>query len=72
MISIGNTILTRENNDFKFDFRLFFHLIKYNYAFKYYIDESFISIKSLLRSLLLSTKKSVSEDADLNSYHIIF
>lgn len=64
-------MLARDLNEFKFDFRLFPHLMKYNYAYKYYIDESFISMKSLLRSLLFSTKKSLSEDADMNSYHMI-
>lgn len=51
LILIGNAILDRDTNDFKFDFRLFTYLAKYNYAYKFYVDESFISMKSLLRSL---------------------
>jgi len=54
LILIGNQIMARELSDFKFDFRLFSYLTKYSYAYKYYVDESFISMKSLLRSVIFN------------------
>ncbi|KAL4472010.1 hypothetical protein ABPG72_018512 [Tetrahymena utriculariae] len=70
LILIGNQIMSREISDFKFDFRLFSYMTKYQYAYKYYIDESFISMKSLLRSLIFNTKK-FNEESEINAYHIL-
>lgn len=66
MVLVGNFLMSRDVNDFKFDFRLFAHLSRYSYAYKYYIDESFISMKSLVRSHAFSSKKSLIDD----SFHI--
>lgn len=62
LVLMSNSVLNRDSNEFKFDFRMFSYFAKYNYAYKFYIDESFVSIKSLLRSLLSNTKKSLSEE----------
>ena len=71
LILIGNQIMGRELSEFKFDFRLFSYLTKYQYAYKYYVDESFISMKSLLRSVIFNSKKLTDEN-EHNAYYAVF
>ena len=58
LILIGNHLINRETSEFKFDYKLFPFLTRFNFAYKYYLDEALSSMKNLSKSLINSYKKA--------------